>query len=223
LLDAFRRRRGIKTDHLAGGTGGNVGERFSAAYRIGAWVHSTNQQSFSGLGSEIAATAELRAKLPRLLGELGCRTLLDVGCGDWMWMSRVTLPCNYVGADVVPEVIAANRSRYERPGVAFLTADAIRDPLPRADVALCREILFHLSFRDAAAVLRNIKQAPCMWLLATTDSRIWFNADIRTADYRKINLEREPFDLPSPERTIFDGAVSAGRVLGLWRVSHFAS
>ena len=149
-----------------------------------------------------------------LLRRLGCETLLDVGCGDWNWMREVSLPCDYVGIDIVPEVIEANR-RYERAGVEFVVGDAIEGPLPEADVALCREVLFHLSFHDGLAVLANIR-ATARWLLATSDTAIWFNSDIETGDYRRINLERAPYRLPRPHAVISDDGVCRGRVLALW-------
>jgi hypothetical protein len=152
--------------------------------------------------------------LPALLVRLGCETLLDVGCGDWNWMREVRLPCDYVGIDIVPEVIEANR-RYERVGVAFEVGDAVEGPLPKADVVLCREVLFHLSFHDGMAALANIRAAG-PWLLATSDAGIWFNSDIATGDFRRINLERAPYRLPQPRAVIRDEGVSRGRVLALW-------
>jgi len=129
-------------------------------------------------------------------------------------MREVSLPCDYVGIDIVPEVIEANR-RYERAGVEFVVGDAIEGPLPEADVALCREVLFHLSFHDGMAALANIR-ATARWLLATSETAIWFNSDIETGDYRRINLERAPYRLPRPRAVISDDGVCRGRVLALW-------
>ena len=213
-LVSARQRRGYKVSHLEKST---ASERFSAIYELGIWRHSEEQDSSSGLGSTISATANVVAELPPLLSSLNCKRLLDVGCGDWNWMRNADLPCEYIGIDIVPAVIEANR-KYEREGVHFAVTDSIQGPLPQADVALCREILFHLSFKDAAAVLANIKSASS-WLLATTDTSIWFNSDIETGDYRKINLERPPYRFPAPQKVIRDEAVSNGRVLGLWRTS----
>lgn len=129
-------------------------------------------------------------------------------------MRNVRLPCEYIGVDIVPEVIEANR-RYERASVSFGVADAISGPLPEADVVLCREVLFHLSFRDGIAALANIRQAG-RWLLATTDTAIWFNSDTETGDFRRINLERSPYRLPPPREVINDDAVCKGRLTALW-------
>ena len=211
ILYIYRRRRGFVISHLEGVT---PGERFTSVYELGAWVHSEEQISFSGQGSEVSATANLAEALPALIAQLGCRRLLDIGCGDWNWMRNVRLPCDYLGVDIVPEVIEANRC-HERPGLQFEIADAVTGPLPKADVALCREVLFHLSFRDGQAALAHIGRS-VQWLIATTDPTLWFNSDILTGDYRKINLRRSPYRLPPPRKVIADDAVSRGRVLGLW-------
>ena len=211
LLSRRRRARGIVTAHLHPAT---PVDRFREAYRSRAWVSSKGQLSPSGLGSEVSTTRTIVEGLPVLLADLGCKTLLDVGCGDWNWMREVRLPCDYVGIDIVPEVIEANR-RNERVGVKFEVGDAIEGPLPGADVVLCREVLFHLSFRDGMAALANI-QAAGSWLLATSDTQIWFNSDIETGDFRRINLERAPYRLPRPRAVISDEGVCRGRVLGLW-------
>lgn len=151
-----------------------------------------------------------------MLKELDCKTLLDVGCGDWNWMSNIELPCDYIGVDIVPEVIEANK-RHERKGVRFMLANAIEGELPSADVVLCREVLFHLSFKDGKAALANMKNTK--FIIATTDNSIWFNSDIPTGDFRPINLQRRPYNLPIPYKSIADDALFSGRVLGIWRTS----
>src|ERR1700730_10549875 len=89
-------------------------------------IHDTNmwgaQASTSGLGSEIDATAALRAELPRLLRKLAVTSLLDAPCGDAGWISRVDLGVRYLGVDIVPALI----ERLQARGAAMR-----RDPVPR--------------------------------------------------------------------------------------------
>jgi len=148
---------------------------------------------------------------------LGARSLVDVGCGDWNWMKRGSLEADYIGIDVVPEVIQENQ-QHARPGVRFAVANAIEGPIPAADAALCREVLFHLSFVDALAVVKTIKAAT-RYMLATTDLDIWFNSDIQTGDFRRINLLRRPFGFPSPLGLIPDGGLVPARYLGVWETA----
>jgi SAM-dependent methyltransferase len=214
LLSRRRRARGLVTAHL---DRVDAIDRFREAYRSRAWITNEGQLSTSGLGSEASTTRDVVGALPELLVRVDCTKLLDVGCGDWNWMRDVRLPCDYIGIDIVPEVIEANR-RFERAGVQFEVGDAIEGSLPVADVVLCREVLFHLSFRDGFAALANMRAAG-RWLLATSDTRIWFNSDITTGDFRRINLERAPYRLPRPRAVISDEGVCPGRVLALWAMA----
>jgi SAM-dependent methyltransferase len=210
LLDRRRRRSGRETAHFAART---PEQRFRTVYELGVWLTKPGQNSASGLGSERDATEEVRTGLERVLVGLGCRSLVDVGCGDWNWMRYVDLPCKYTGIDIVPEVIEANR-HFESSGVMFGIGNTITDPLPLCDVILCREMLFHLSFADGLAALENMRRS-ARWLLATTDP-VWFNSDVRTGDFRRINLTRRPYSLREPVNVIRDDKVATARVVGVW-------
>ena len=214
LLNLRRRKAGHVTEHLEAD---GAAQRFREIYERGAWVKQDGQKSLSGRGSEASSTRHIVTALPEALREIGCRTLLDIGCGDWNWMADVDLPCSYIGIDIVPSVIEANRE-HERPGVSFQLLDAISEPLPQADAVLCREVLFHLSFADAKSVLRNICRS-AEWLITTTDPSIWFNSDIPTGDFRKINLQRSPYGFPAPVMQVRDDGISPGRILGFWRTA----
>jgi hypothetical protein len=117
----------------------------------------------------------------------------------------------------VPEVIEANR-RYERFGVRFAVADAIRGPIPEADLALCREMLFHLLFAHGRAVIDNVKRS-ARYLAATTDLDLWCNSDIRTGEFRRINLLRRPYAFPPPMCLIADAGLVPARRLAVWETA----
>lgn len=191
-------------------------ERFGSIYRDGLWQLGDAGVPLSGNGSSVTAATNVASQLPDLLQLLGCTSLLDVGCGDMTWMRSVDLP-GYIGIDVVPAVIAANERDF--PGRRFHCLNATTDPLPRADAALCREVLFHLSFADALALVRNLRRSGVRWLIATTDSGTLFNSDIASADFRVLNLSRAPFRFPEPTACIADDAIAYGRTVAAWRIS----
>src|SRR5688572_29099232 len=72
-------------------------------------IHDTNlwgaAASTSGLGSELDATAVLRAELSGLFRKLGVASLLDAPCGDAGWINQADLGVRYVGIDIVPDLI----------------------------------------------------------------------------------------------------------------------
>jgi hypothetical protein len=194
---------------------------FTAIHRQNAWQ---GDESASGPGSSLAATATLRQELPRLLSELGCASLLDAPCGDLRWIRETLLPTSsYCGVDIVAEVIAANRRRDGGPGRTFLHLDLRHDPLPKADLVLCRDCLVHLSYRDAWSALANFRASGAVWLLTTTFPAHRRNRDAVTGDWRPLNLELPPFRLPPPvallnERCPEESGRYADKSLGLWRL-----
>lgn len=197
-------------------------EVFTSIHRSNAWQ---GEESTSGPGSSLAATAALRGALPRLLSDLGCASLLDAPCGDLCWLEEARLPvASYCGVDIVEAVIAANRRRHGAPGRSFLCLDLRREPLPRADLVLCRDCLVHFSFRDALAALANFRASGARWLLATTFPSLRDNRDAVTGEWRPLNLQLAPFHLPPPVTLIDEaGSDQEGRrvdkQLGLWRLA----
>lgn len=215
LLKAYRRRSGIITEHL---DEKGIEGRFAEIYKRGVWRQSDTQLADSGLGSELHLTEGMRSELPHVLRSVEAKTLVDLGCGDWTWMSQIEIPCLYVGVDIVSDIVSSNRDAFGSPKVSFIQLDAVTQPIPKCDVVLCREVLFHLSFRDASAVIQNIKRH-AEWLIATSDCDIWFNSDIPTGDFRMLNLQRGPFYFPRPDQEIPDAQLVPGRILGVWNTA----
>ena len=215
-LIALRAKRGQDLDHLRAD---GLGERFAAIYRNRVWLNGRSSGSLSGLGSELGATNSIRQHLPRLFRDLDVKTLLDIGCGDFNWLQAVPLDCDYVGIDVVGRVIELDTRDFGSPRRVFHALDATRDALPPADTALCREVLFHLSFDDIRALIRNVARSGVTTLIATNDANTAINSDILSGDFRMLNLRRPPFRFPRPGVCIPDDGVSPGRVLAVWRIA----
>jgi len=193
-----------------------VVDTFSHIYTNGVWGENENQGSLSGPGSTQMATGELVVRLSSFLREVDCRQLVDIGCGAFNWMRKVEGDYEYLGIDVVPRVIDENNANYANAKRRFVCVDAIRTAIGPGDVALCRDVLFHLSLRDGLQLLRNIKAAGFKYVLLTNDKSVWFNSDIRNGDFRRINLLKPPFNFPTPKCELADDKVSKGRVVAVW-------
>jgi hypothetical protein len=213
-LDVWRRWCGVNMDHLRRL---DMAAIFSEIYANGVWVADEGQDSLSGEGSTHAATTDLLGQLSTFLRDVGCRKLVDVGCGDFNWMRNVEGGFDYIGIDVVPELIERNNAKYADGNRRFVCMDATVSQICTGDVAICREVLFHLSFQDGLKLLRNIRAAHFKYVLLTTEKSVWFNADIRNGDHRRVNLCKAPFRLPQPLLELSDDKVSVGRVLAAWR------
>jgi hypothetical protein len=188
---------------------------FTEIYHQNEW---RDPESVSGRGSTLARTAVIMAQLPPLLKELRAATLLDAPCGDFNWMRYTELGAiRYIGADIVPELIARNRRLYGREGRSFTVLDVTKDKLPRADVVLCRDCLIHLSYARIRAAVANFKKSGATYLLCTTHTTVAENVDCPDGMWRSVNLELPPFNFPPPLKLIVEDA-ELGKCLGVWRL-----
>ncbi|WP_315830974.1 class I SAM-dependent methyltransferase [Bradyrhizobium prioriisuperbiae] len=220
IITRFRAWRGRASEHL---NGADLKSRFEAIYDTGVWQQGWHEATpGSGAGSSVAATVALREALPSLLNDLNAKTLLDVGCGDFSWMQHVSIGQRYIGIDVVGSVIETNARLYGQPGREFRNGDATVDELPDADVVLCREVLFHLSFVDIRKLLRNVLSKKRSYLITTSDRLTTFNSDIPTGDFRLLNVEARPLKFPPPDIVIDDSAVFSRRIIGVWDASRLS-
>ena len=91
------------------------------------------------------------------------------------------------------------------------------DPLPDADLWLCRDCLIHLSFEDVERAVQNFLASEIPYWLVTTHTKVNRNIDIPTGHCRMINLAKEPFNFGEPLRYVEDtDHDGTGKSLGLW-------
>jgi hypothetical protein len=190
---------------------------FTAIYKSNGWG---GLETRSGSGSTMAATTALRRQLPQVFSLLGIRSLIDAGCGDFNWLSRVDAGLeSYLGLDIVEEMIASNRALYgERLKRQFAAADIVFDPLPKADLILCRDCLTHLPNEQIKKALANFKRSGARYLL-TTHFETAKNQDIEIGQWRPIDLKAAPFGLPSPRLAIDEAPAEVKKRLALWLLS----
>jgi SAM-dependent methyltransferase len=188
---------------------------FSRIYRENVWG---NPESVSGRSSTLSRTEVVRQELPGLLRRLDAKSLLDAPCGDFNWMRHVELGATeYIGGDVVPDLVELNRRRYGGRQRSFIHLDITKDEVPRVDVILCRDFLIHLSFRYALSAIANLRRSGSQYLLATTYPTVPENCDAHTGGWRPLNLQLPPFNFPQPLELITENQES-GKCLGLWRL-----
>lgn len=198
---------------------------FTDHYRLQGWGGG---ETASGPGSTLARTASLREQLPALFPELGVRTVLDAGCGDFNWFRAMEAPLDlYIGTDVVEDLVADNQRRYGDERRTFLALDVTRDALPEVDLILCRDCLVHLKHRQILAALENFAASGSRYLLATTFPSRSANVDAPLGGWRPVNLQLPPFGLPQPERLLVESGVEderyADKALGLWPLARLGT
>ena len=197
-----------------------IQDTFSDIYHSNHWK---NDESVSGNGSTMDATAEIRSKLPGLFRNYFIKSVLDIPCGDYNWFKEMKLEIDYyLGADIVPEIVEANQ-QYADFNRAFHLIDATSDDLPRVDLILCRDMLGHFSNADVKRTLQNFRASGSRYLLATTFPNHENSTNIETGQWRPINLA-SLFGLPNPIELINEKCMEGGgkfmdKSLGLWRLN----
>ena len=173
----------------------NVEDRFTEIYKRNYWG---SQESVSGFGSTLESTLSLRKGLPELCKRFSIEKIFDAPCGDFNWIKYVLkeMPLDYTGGDIVAPLIECNQSKFGNARTKFIHIDLTKEKFPAADLMICRDCLFHLSYRDAKLVLQNFVDSGTCYFFATTHiNAINFrNKNIVSGDFRLIDLFVAPFN-----------------------------
>jgi hypothetical protein len=189
---------------------------FTDIYVNNKWVYKPEYPK-SGFGSMKENAKNLSDQLPELFAEFQIKSVLDAGCGDMTWMSELLLDLDisYHGVDIVDELIAVNQNTY--PEYNFSVCDISQDPLPKADIMICRDCLFHMSLKNIAKTLKNFVNSDIKYLLTTNientekllsterGSKFCINNNAQDGDWCLLDLRADPFGLTSDVRKkLFD-------------------
>lgn len=186
---------------------GSVKDKFTKIYQNNYWLST---ESVSGSGSTLKYTKSLRDHLPQIVTDFRISSIFDGPCGDFHWMRQLLpdLGVDYVGGDIVSEIIDKNNRSFRQDGVRFIQIDITSDELPKADLMICRDCLFHLSYEAIEAFKANFLRSDIKFILTANhinDPVRFENRDIETGDFRLIDLFAPPFDFPpGPLRRIPD-------------------
>ncbi|RPI18808.1 MAG: class I SAM-dependent methyltransferase [Ignavibacteriae bacterium] len=204
-------------------------------YRLFKDVYKNNSfkgtVSVSGPGSDLNQTKIIRGEIPKILNEIKAKSLLDIPCGDFLWMNLIYFKnIQYIGGDIVKDLIKRNINLYGNANRKFISIDLVNDALPNSDILLCRDCLVHLSFKDIFKVINNLKNSKITYFLTTSFTDRKNNIDIKTGlwrslnfQWRPLNLLLPPFNFPKPikiinEQCTENGGKYSDKCLILWRV-----
>jgi len=195
-------------------------EVFTDIYHRNKWG---DQESRSGKGSNLDVTTELRKNLPKMLESLSITSMLDIPCGDFIWMKEVDLPLvSYLGADIVAPLVDENQRRYGSNKRKFLHLNLLQDPLPEVDAIFCRECLVHFSFDDISKAINNIRGSGAIYLFTTQFPELKKNENIVTGKHRPLNFLLEPFNWPPPMMQFVElhtGKRRGNKCLSVWKIA----
>lgn len=189
-------------------------------------IHTTNmwgnEESVSGPGSTFLATELLRDRLKFLLEVLGIKSILDIPCGDCNFMQNLDLnKTSYLGCDIVEDLIKENSRKFgDNSNMKFQQLDALNDPIPEAELILCRDMIVHFPNEASLKFLKKVKESSCKYILTTNFVGDFggkkLNMDIDFGYWRPVCLTKPPFSFPEPLLMIPE--LAHNKTQSLWRI-----
>jgi len=196
-----------------------IEDRFTSIYNSNKWG---SKESLSGSGSTLKYTENLRHELPNLVDEFAIKKIFDAPCGDFNWMSHLLPMINvdYIGGDIVKPLIDSLKDKYGNEKVSFIHINLINQAFCSADLMICRDCLFHLSYKDTKSLLQNFLDANIPYLLTTThvNNGSFINKDIQTGNFRLIDLFSSPYNFSNNPLYVIDDWIEPDpeRKMCLW-------
>ena len=159
--------------------------------------------SISGHGSNINTdqSNNLISSLSSFIKNYKINSFLDMPCGDFLWMNELLKKnniMNYLGIDIVDEIIKKNKKKYENEKIKFSTFDIINFHTDeKFELVFMRDFFIHINNADIKKVLSNIQKMNIDYF-AFENYDISKNEDVITGRHRKVNLKLDPFNLGDP-------------------------
>ena len=149
----------------------------------------------SGSGSLPENTQEYRELLQRYIKENEIKSVLDIGCGNWISSCMIDWSdVRYIGVDIVKFLVDISEKRWGTERIRFKYLDATKDKLPDADLVIIKDVFQHWSNGAILSFLPKLKNYKYS-LITNSCVEIGVNCEIKNGDARAIDLSRDPFNL----------------------------
>jgi SAM-dependent methyltransferase len=180
-------------------------DQFVYIYERG-WATYKGSQGKSGFGSTMEFTKLYRMYLQDFLATHGIRSVVDAGCGDWEFSRAMDWKgIDYLGVDIVPAAIEANRRQFGTAKIRFAVADIVRDPLPPADLLIVKDVLQHLPDADIMRFFLQLAHYRHVLIINDVDPQTLTaeHSDIPPGGFRAIDLTRPPYRMPATKALVW--------------------
>lgn len=151
-------------------------DTFDRIYASGGW-----DGQGSGPGSTEEFTRGFREFLVKYIRERQTTQVVDLACGDWQWQRHFSWSAagvQYVGVDVVSQVVTMLKKDFETDNVAFHLKDALRyawkmrfEPKPHR-LVIVKDLLHHLTERQADRLVRLLEHEEVLWVVDIDDNQV---------------------------------------------------
>ena len=184
-----------------------VKKKFEIIYKYSLW---SSDESRSGRGSEKERALNVVSSLKNIIKDYNISSIVDAPCGDTNLISPIieSGEIKYFGYDIVSDLILRNKKYFGKiKNTEFHIFDATTEIPTKVDLIISRDFLFHLSTDDVRKVLANYIFSGSKYLLVTShvlNGNLKANSDIKTGDFRFMDIFSSPFNLPTPLHSFDD-------------------
>ena len=186
---------------------------FTSIYKSNHWVQNGKllPQEFvsvSGHGSNVGTNqyAQLVKNFKKIIKNYEINSILDMPCGDFLWIKEIIEKKNidYLGIDIVEELIKNNNLRYKNEKINFQTYDIVNfETNKKFDLVLIRDLFLHIKNNDIIKILNNLKLMNIRYV-AINSYNNEENDEVVIGQHRKVNLLIKPFNLKKPIHSFKD-------------------
>ncbi len=210
----------------------NKNKKFLYIYKSKYWQCITDG-SLSGGGSNDISTYNIKKSLSEFIKYNNIKSIIDIPCGDWKWMSEFDLSdLEYFGYDVVDDLILENQRKYKKKNITFDVKNLVNEKLPKSDLIIIRDLLVHLDHIDIIKCLTNLDDSDFKFIGITNYPKIishkkrLFGDYLRLGDkWRPINFSIYPYNLPSPDFNLSDtndlSEIDKNKYISIWKKNNF--
>lgn len=188
---------------------------FHTIYKSNHWNRyesiDNNNLLVSGPGS-VPGTPQTQTVLDNLkifIEENNLKSILDIACGDFSWMKELikkNYDLDYVGWDIVSEIIEHNKKKYPSKNINFFCKDVVSEnKFGNYDIIFCRDFFIHMNLNDIKKILNNIRKSNAKFFICSNNSDVLINKEILIGQHRKINLSIEPFNIKKVYSCFYEG------------------
>ena len=179
----------------------NIKNNFNKIYNENLWTHKYSKSGYGSQGNFLNFSVKIIKKNKYINNKSVC----SIGCGDFNFGKKIyKISKNYIGIDIVENLINYNKKKFSSKKVKFKCLDAVRDEIPRANVYIIRQVFQHLKNENIQKILlKIIKKNPSFIIVFEDVPKTKFKPNIDlpingflTRHYINsgIDLKEDPFN-----------------------------
>ncbi|MCK5449813.1 class I SAM-dependent methyltransferase [Candidatus Pacearchaeota archaeon] len=188
----------------------SVKQVFQETYLKNKWGGESGE-FYSGPGSNETVSKEYIDVIKNYIKKLKLK-IIDLGCGDFrVSKNLISENVDYIGVDIVPELIQRNNLKFSAKNVKFECLDIIKDELPEGDMCIVRQVLQHLSNNQIQKVIKKLSKYKYVFIVehypfneenSLPNKDKPHGQDTRLTDNSAVYLDKFPFNIKNIEEIL---------------------